>query len=199
MAAVRLVPLPADFYNRPTERVARELLGCIIETTVRGVRCRARIVETEAYLGEHDPACHAAAGRTARTEVLYGAPGRSYVYFIYGMYWCANAVTRADGLPSAVLIRAAEPIEGVEAMWLRRAKARRLRDLTSGPGRLCQALGITGPEHHDVALWRGEICHGHPECFGDFGFLINQRRLAVVAKDERGDDQARRGAPAAAC
>ena len=137
--------------------MARDLLGCVIETTVRGVRCRARIVETEAYLGAHDPACHAAAGRTARTEVLYGPPGRSYVYFVYGMHWCANAVTRRNGLPSAVLIRAAEPLEGVEAMWRRRPKARRVTQLTSGPGRLCQALGITGAAHHDVPLWAGSF------------------------------------------
>jgi DNA-3-methyladenine glycosylase len=143
-----MVPLRASFFDRPTERVARELLGRIIETRVDGVRCRARIVETEAYVGEDDPACHAAAGRTARTDVLYGRPGRAYVYFVYGMHWCANVVTRREGLPSAVLIRAAVPLEGIDTMWRRRRGARRLADLTSGPGRLSQALGITGPAHH---------------------------------------------------
>lgn len=147
-----MVPLRPAFYNRPTERVARDLLGRIIESVVNGVRCRARIVETEAYLGEHDPACHAAAGRTARTEVLYGPPGIAYVYFVYGMYWCANAVTRREGLPSAVLIRAAEPIEGIEAMRRRRGRHHRDRDLTSGPGRLCQAMGISGPPHNKRSL-----------------------------------------------
>lgn len=132
--------------------MARDLLGRIIECTTGGVRCRARIVETEAYLGEHDPACHAAVGRTARTEVLYAAPGTAYVYRIYGMYWCANAVTRREGLPSAVLIRAAVPMEGIDAMRARRAHARRDEDLTSGPARLCQALGITGPAHHGRSL-----------------------------------------------
>jgi DNA-3-methyladenine glycosylase len=131
--------------------VARDLLGRIIESKVDGVRCRARIVETEAYLGEHDSACHAAVGRTARTEVLYWAPATAYVYLIYGMYWCANAVTRREGLPSAVLIRAAEPVEGIEAMRKRRRRPMRDVDLTSGPGRLCQAMGITG-EHHGASL-----------------------------------------------
>jgi len=143
-------PLPAAFYARETELVARELLGAVLECTVRGTRCRGRIIETEAYTGEEDLACHAAAGRTARTEVLYGPPGRAR-YFIYGMYWCVNAVTRRAGLPSAVLIRAVEPIEGIEAMRRRRGH-RPDRELTNGPGKLCQAFGITGPLHHGVSL-----------------------------------------------
>ncbi|HLA90240.1 MAG TPA: DNA-3-methyladenine glycosylase [Gemmatimonadaceae bacterium] len=145
-------PLPVAFYARDTARVARELLGAVLECTVDGVRCRARIVETEAYVGEHDGACHAARGRTARTEVLYGPPGRAYVYFVYGMHWCVNAVTRAAGLPSAVLIRAAEPLDGLEAMRRRRRAARTDRHLANGPAKLCQALGITGPRHHGASL-----------------------------------------------
>ncbi|HEY2850148.1 MAG TPA: DNA-3-methyladenine glycosylase [Gemmatimonadaceae bacterium] len=144
-------PLPAGFYARETELVARELLGATLECTARGVRCSGRIVETEAYTGEEDLACHAAAGRTARTEPLYGPPGRAYVYFVYGMHWCVNAVTRRAGLPSAVLIRALEPLEGIPAMRRRRG-VKRDRDLTNGPAKLCEALGITGGAHNGVSL-----------------------------------------------
>ncbi|MBX9928305.1 MAG: DNA-3-methyladenine glycosylase [Gemmatimonadaceae bacterium] len=144
--------LPPRFYARATEQVARAMLGTILECTVNGVRTRGRIVETEAYLGEHDAACHAAIGRTPRTEGLYGPPGTAYVYRIYGMYWCANAVTRRKGWPAAVLIRALEPLEGVDAMWARRPKATRERDLCAGPGRLCDALGISGHAHHGAWL-----------------------------------------------
>jgi DNA-3-methyladenine glycosylase len=143
-------PLPAGFYARETELVARELLGATLECTVRGTRCSGRIVETEAYTGEEDLACHAAAGRTARTELLYGPPGRAYVYFVYGMHWCVNAVTRRAGLPSAVLIRALEPLDGIAAMRRCRGTTRD-RDLTNGPAKLCEALAITGA-HNGLSL-----------------------------------------------
>ncbi|HEX9483222.1 MAG TPA: DNA-3-methyladenine glycosylase [Gemmatimonadaceae bacterium] len=136
--------LPASFYDRDTSIVARELLGAVIEcVTPQGVT-HSRIVETEAYLGPHDPACHAAAGLTARTKHLFGPAGTSYVYFIYGMYWCFNAVTRESGHGSAVLIRAAAPVDGLPLMHARRPHVRRDADLTNGPGKLCLALGIDG-------------------------------------------------------
>ena len=137
-------PLPARFYDRPTELVARELLGAVMQCTTAGVITTARIVETEAYLGPHDPACHAAAGLTPRTAQLFGPPGMAYVYFIYGMYWCFNAVTRERGHGAAVLIRAVHPIAGIDVMRRRRARVSRDRDLTNGPGKLCLAMGITG-------------------------------------------------------
>ena len=118
------------------------MLGCVLECDTEDGRASGIIVETEAYIGEHDAACHAAAGLTKRTEPLYGPPGNAYVYFIYGMHWCINAVTRARGLPSAVLIRALEPLDGVALMRRRRPRARTDRELTNGPGKLCAALGI---------------------------------------------------------
>ncbi len=136
--------LPASFYERDTEIVSRELLGAVLECKTQDGIASGIIVETEAYLGEHDQACHAAAGRTRRTEHLYGPAGISYVYFIYGMYWCFNAATRAEGSPSAVLVRALEPLDGISLMHQRRPRVRNDSDLTNGPGKLCTALGITG-------------------------------------------------------
>ena len=136
--------LPRAFYERETEIVAREMLGAVLECETTDGIASGIIVETEAYIGEHDLACHAVAGRTSRTEALYGPPGISYVYFIYGMYWCFNAVTRAEGLPSAVLVRALEPLDGVALMHKRRPRVKNAVDLTNGPGKLCTALGIVG-------------------------------------------------------
>lgn len=150
-------PLPRAFYDRDPARVARELLG--MHLAVRGTDGRvrlSRIVETEAYLGPHDPACHAVAGRTKRTEHLHGPPGLAYVYRIYGMHWCLNAVTLAKGIGSAVLLRGVEPIGDLRALRRLRPAARRDRDLTNGPGKLCAAYGITG-DHDGSSLLRGVV------------------------------------------
>ncbi len=147
----RGAPLSSGFYARDTEIVARELLGCVLECHGPNGVISGRIVETEAYLGEHDLACHAAAGLTPRTRPLYGAPGTSYVYFVYGVHWCFNAVTREEGLPSAVLVRALEPLDGIDLMRGRRPAARRDVDLTNGPGKLCAALGIDAA-HNETSL-----------------------------------------------
>lgn len=148
--------LPASFYDRDTEPVARELLGAVLRCESEAGVCSGRIVETEAYLGPHDAACHAVAGVTPRTRDLHGAPGTSYVYLIYGMHWCFNAVTMPEGHGSAVLVRALEPLEGISLMRKRRPRAESDRDLTNGPGKLCAALGISGAMS-GLPLQRGRL------------------------------------------
>jgi DNA-3-methyladenine glycosylase len=145
-----MAPLPRDFYARPTLEVARDLIGTVFVHESPAGLASGVIVETEAYIGESDPACHAAPGRTRRNALLYGPPGIAYVYLNYGIHYLANAVTEPDGWPAAVLIRALEPLDGEPVMRRRRARetGRQARgfaraELCRGPGNLTRALGIS--------------------------------------------------------
>ena len=151
--------LPRSFYDRPTLDVARDLLGKVLVHDRGGVRTSGVIVELEAYIGESDPACHAAPGPTARNAPLYGPPGYWYVYLNYGIHALVNVVTEADGSPAAILIRALDPLDGIASMQRRRARAmkgrRRVSDpnalaaheICRGPGNLTMAMGITLAEN----------------------------------------------------
>ena len=132
-------PFPREFFNRPTLEVARDLIGAYLVDT-RGAEARiVRLVEVEAYIGEDDPACHAAPGPTKRNRIMYGEPGRAYIYLIYGMYHCLNVVTEREGFPAAVLIRGAEPVSGELEINPRKGT----RYETNGPGKLCRALNLS--------------------------------------------------------
>ena len=132
-------PLPREFYDRSTLLVARDLLGARLNRVLNGRSLGGFIIETEAYIGEEDMGCHAKAGKTKRTAVMYGLPGHAYVYFTYGMHWMLNTVTERQDFPAAVLIRAIQPVVGVDIISTRRQG----RD-TAGPAKLTQALGIDG-------------------------------------------------------
>jgi len=141
-----------SFYDRPTLDVARDLIGKVLVHETRRGPASGVIVEVEAYIGESDPACHAAPGPTSRNAPLYGPPGIAYVYLNYGIHYLVNAVTEAEGWPAAVLIRALEPKDGIPLMRRRRALRRSrseiaVNDLCRGPGNLTQALGVTLKEN----------------------------------------------------
>ena len=134
--------LERDFYNRSALEVARDLLGCRLVRMMNGQRLAGSILESEAYQGEEDLGCHASAGKTPRTSVMYGPPGHAYVYFTYGMHWMLNAVTDRQETPAAVLIRAIQPVEGEGLMAINRPYNAGKRGWTDGPAKLTQALAI---------------------------------------------------------
>jgi DNA-3-methyladenine glycosylase len=147
--------LPRSFYARPVLTVAREAIGKILVHDTKRGRIAGRIVEAEAYRGPEDRAAHSYGGRrTKRTEAMYGPPGHAYVFFVYGMHWHVNLVTTRAGAPEAVLIRAVEPLEGIELMAERRGLPATSANLTNGPGKVCQAFGI------DAARYGADLCRG---------------------------------------
>jgi DNA-3-methyladenine glycosylase len=181
--------LPRNFYERDTTVVARELLGKVL---AKG-KTAGIIVETEAYPGGEDLASHSAAGITKRTRVIFGPPGHAYVYFSYGMHTCMNIVVGPEGTPGCVLIRALEPLTGLEIMRKRRPAARQDHDLASGPGKLTQALGIT-LEDYGLDLTRGDFVVRAPPTTTDIMIDVTPRigiskcvdaPLRFVARRER--------------
>jgi DNA-3-methyladenine glycosylase len=134
--------LPRSFYSRPTLDVASDLLGKVLVRRLDRRRVAGKIVETEAYVGPHDLACHASKGHTQRTSIMFGQPGFAYVYMIYGFYFCLNVVTEPLGYPAAVLVRGVEPLESVDLMRQLRNNPEHDKNIASGPGKLCMAMSI---------------------------------------------------------
>ena len=161
-------PLPAEFYRRDTFHLVPEILGKVLVRKVRGKALAGRIVEVEAYIGD-DPASHAARGMTERNKVMFEDGGVSYVYFTYGMHFCFNIVTEKKGFPAALLVRAVEPLCGIEEMKNRRGTDN-LRNLTNGPAKLCQAMGI------DREL-NGEELTGGRLFIADDGYVIDVKGI----------------------
>ena len=174
--------LERRFYERPAPEVARDLLGKIIIHKIDGQALAGRIVETEAYLGQGDLAAHSARGRTPRTSVLFGPPGHAYVYLCYGMYECLNLVAEPDGKAGCVLIRGLEPIFGLQEIQRRRPKARRPRDLASGPGKLTRALGISR-RHNGTDVTRGALTVRTPRSAEPFEIVTSKRIGISVSQD----------------
>ncbi|NDE14860.1 DNA-3-methyladenine glycosylase [bacterium] len=175
-------PLKIDFYDRPTLEVARDLIGCTLVRQIESRVLMARIIETEAYIGEGDKACHASKGMTPRTKVMFGRPGTAYVYLIYGMYHCLNFVTEREGFPAAVLIRRLQPVAGFDAPLKNLSPAKK-RMFLNGPGRLCRALEITR-EHNGLDVTRAGALFVMPR-ETEHGMIIQTPRIGV---DYAGDD-----------
>ncbi len=166
--------LTREFYARPTMEVARDLLGRILVRVYHGKRLSGRIVETEAYLGANDPASHAYRGLSPRNRVMFGPPGFAYVYFIYGMHYCLNIVTESNGVAGAVLIRALEPLEGIEIMQELRG-GRPVEELTNGPAKLAQALAL------DIS-WNGTDLCASPDLFLEEGTPVPDEMVMTAPR-----------------
>ena len=179
--------LNGDFYQRSTTQVAKGLLGTFLRCESPAGVTVGRIVETEAYLFRRDPACHAHRGMTKRNAVMFGPPGQAYVYLIYGMYHCFNVVTANEGVGEAVLIRALEPVAGIELMQQRRSNTRNhspnhsgLRNLCSGPGKLVIAMGI-GREHNGQTLLKGGLRIESSDSYSGFE-PVRKRDIVVTTR-----------------
>ncbi len=167
--------LARQFFNRPTLVVARELLGTRLVHEAEGQRVAGVILETEAYIGEEDDACHARAGLTDRTAPLYGPPGHAYVYLNYGIHWLFNCVTEAPGCPAAVLIRALRPVEGRAKIRLRR-QGRNEGEWMDGPGKLTQALGVD-KRHNGL-----DLCDPHSRLFIEPGTPVSDSGVTTTPR-----------------
>ena len=175
LESLRVTKLERAFYTRDARVVARAMLGTYLVHAPRGSEARAvRVVETEAYCGPKDLACHARAGLTKRTRTLLGEPARAYVFLIYGMYECLNIVAEPAGIPGCVLVRALQPVAGIEIMRQRRPATRRCEDLASGPGKLTLALGITRA-HNGADLTRGSLVVREPAVPRPFEIAVTPR------------------------
>ena len=163
--------LSRKFYKRSTEKVAQEMLGKLLVHKTKEGMCKGRIVETEAYFGSKDPASHAYGKKTSRNFLMFGEPGKAYVYFCYGNHWLFNVVAKEDGNPGAVLVRALEPLYGLELMKHRRC-VESVKELTNGPGKLTQAFGI-------------EKSHNSLDLTGNDLFLESSKEKFEIVKAKR--------------
>ncbi len=168
--------LSYSFFNRPAVIVAREILGARLIRRIGGRYLEGMITEAEAYQGEEDLGCHAHAGKTLRNAVMYGPPGHAYVYFTYGMHWMLNAVTDVEETPAAVLIRAIQPLEGLELMEKNRPHLAHTRHWLDGPAKLTQALAV------DRRLNGIDLCNPKSDLFIVSGAAIPEKNITVTAR-----------------
>lgn len=182
-----------NFFQRNTITVAKELLGKVLVHEIHGLKLAGKIVETEAYLGVEDKAAHSFGGkRTPRVEVMYGKAGISYIYLIYGIYYCFNVITRKEDIPEGVLIRALEPLEGFDEMAVNRFKTTydkltklQVKNLTNGPGKLCNAISI------DKSLNKNDMCGNNNFYITDYNFrdfeIVSAKRIGIDYAEEYKD------------